>query len=50
MLQSSKEITQEVQMQVLWFLHSANRLMLTDICKKLHENSLSGFQVIMLSR
>ena len=49
-LQISKEITQKVQMQELWFLHSAHRLMLIDICKKLHENSLSGFQVIVLSR
>ena len=37
-------------MQELWFLHSAHRLMLIDICKKLHENSLSGFQVIVLTR
>ena len=30
-------------MQELWFLHSAHRLKLIDICKKLHENSLNGF-------
>ena len=34
-------------MQELWFLHSAHSLMLIDICKKLHENSLNGFQVIV---
>ena len=38
------------KMQELWFLHSAHRLMLIDICKKSHENSLSGFQVIVLTR
>ena len=32
-------------MQELWFLHSAHRLMLIDICKKLHEISLNSFQV-----
>ena len=34
----------------LWFLHSAHRLMLIDICKKLHENSLNSFQVIVLTQ
>ena len=33
-------------MQELWFLHSACRLMLIDIYKKFHEDSLNGFQVI----
>ena len=37
-------------MQESWFLHSAHRLMLIDICKKLHENSLNSFQVIVLTR
>ena len=37
-------------MQELWFLHSAHRLMLIDICKKLHENSLNSFQVIVLTQ
>ena len=33
-------------MQELWFLHSARRLMLTDIYMKYREDSLNGFQVI----
>ena len=33
-------------MQVLWFLRSACRLMLTDIYMKFHEDSLNSFQVI----
>ena len=34
----------------LLFLHPAHRLMLIDICKKLHENSLNSFQVIVLTQ
>ena len=37
-------------MQELWFLHFAHRLMLIDICKKLHENSFNSFQVIVLTQ
>ena len=33
-------------MHELWFLHSACRLILVDICKQIHEDSLKGFQVI----
>ena len=33
-------------MTQLLFLHSARRLMLVDTCIKLHEYSLSSFQVI----
>ena len=33
-------------MQELPFLHSARRLMLVDICMKLHVNSLYGLKVI----
>ena len=33
-------------MQKLWFLHSANHLMLTDIYMKFREDSLNSFQVI----
>ena len=40
------EITQEVYMQELWFLHSARRLMLVDICMKFHDASLYGLKVI----
>ena len=41
-----REITQKVQMQELWFLHSAHCLMLIDIYMKFYEDSLNGFQVI----
>ena len=34
-------------MQELWFLHSAHRLMLIDICVKFHKDSLNGFQSYM---
>ena len=44
------EITQEVLMQELWFLHSARRQMLIDIRIKLHKDSLYGFQVIVRTR
>ena len=37
-------------MQEIWFLHSARRLMLTDIYMKLCEDSLNGFQVIERTR
>ena len=37
-------------MQELPFLHSARRLMLIDICLKLHEDSLRGFQVTERTR
>ena len=37
-------------MQELPFLHSARRLMLIDICKKFHEDSLMGFQVTERTR
>ena len=45
-----REITQKVKMQELWFLHSACRLMLTDIYMKFREDSLNGFQVIERTR
>ena len=37
-------------MQVLWFLHSASRLILIDIYIKFFEDSLNGFQVIERTR
>ena len=37
-------------MQELPFLHSARRLMLTDICMKFREDSLRGFQVTERTR
>ena len=39
-LQSSKGHIPE-----LWFLHSAHRLMLVNICMKFHKDILNGFQV-----
>ena len=44
------EITQEVYMQKLWFLHSAYPLMLVDICMKFHDASLYGLKVIERTR
>ena len=37
-------------MQELWFLHSADRLLLVDIHMKISEDSLNGFQVIERTR
>ena len=37
-------------MTALQFLHSARRLMLVDTCIKFREYSLSGFQIIELTR
>ena len=33
-------------MQEVWFLHSANPLMLDDFCMKLHDASLKGLKII----
>ena len=48
--QSSREITHKVYMQELWFLHTAHRLMLIDICRRFHKDSLNCFQVIERTR
>ena len=45
-----KEITQNIKMQELPFLHSARRLMLVDICMKFHDASLYGLKVIVRTR
>ena len=37
-------------MQELRFLHSESRLILVDICIKIHEDSLKSFQVIEPTR
>ena len=44
------EVTQKVQMQELWFLHSARPPMLVDICMKFHDASLYGLKVIERTR
>ena len=42
-LQNSKEHNSKVEIQELWFLRSARRLMLVNICMKFHECNLNGF-------
>ena len=37
-------------MQELWFLHSAHRLMLVDICMQFHDACLYGLKVIERTR
>ena len=49
-LQSSKGQTQKVTIQQLWFLRSACRLMLVNICMKFHEGTLNGFWVTEQTR
>ena len=41
-----RDVTQKVSTQELWFLYSACRLMLVNICMKFHEDILNGFKVI----
>ena len=38
-----RDVIQKVSIQELWFLHSAWRLMLVNICMKFHEDILNGF-------
>ena len=40
-----QKVTQNVSIQELWFLRSACRLMLVNICMKFHEDTLNGFKV-----
>ena len=44
-----RDVTQ-VSIQELWFLHSACRLMLVNICMKFHEDTLNGFKVTERTR
>ena len=41
-LKVQREVTQKVSKQELWFLRSARRLMLVNICLKFHENTSVG--------
>ena len=41
-----RDLTQNVSIQELWFLHSACHLMLVNICMKFHEDILNGFKGI----
>ena len=45
-----RDVTQKVSIQELWFLHSACRLMLVNICMKFHEDTLNGFKVTEQTR
>ena len=45
-LKSSKDVTQKLSIQELWFLHSASRLMFVNICMMFHEDTLNGFKVM----
>ena len=40
-----RDVTQNVSIQELWFLCSARRLLLVNICMKFHEDILNGFKV-----
>ena len=40
-----RDVTKKVSLQELWFLRSAYRLMLVNICMKFHEDILNGFKV-----
>ena len=45
-----RAVTPKVSIQELWFLHSACRLMLVNICMKFHEDILNGFKVTERTR
>ena len=45
-----RDVTQSVSIQELWFLHSACRLMLVNICMKFHDGILNGFIVTERTR
>ena len=49
-LKSSKGCNQKVSMQELWFLRSASRLILANICMKFHEDTMIGFKVTEQTR
>ena len=40
-LKVQRNVTQKVSIQELWFLHSAHRLMLVNICLKFHEDTIT---------
>ena len=42
----SRAITPKVGKPDLWFIFSARRLMVFNVCVKFHENMSSGFKVI----
>ena len=44
------DVTQKVSIQELWFLHSACRLMLVNICMKFYEYILNSSEVIERTR
>ena len=43
-------ITKKIHKQELWFLHSACRLLVFNICMKFHEDILKSFKVIERTR
>ena len=45
-LKVQRDVTKKVSIQELWFLHSACRLRLVNICMKFQEEPLNGFKVI----
>ena len=45
-----KAITQKALLQELQFMNSACHLILVDICMKIHEDSLTTFQVVERTR
>ena len=49
-VKSSKGCNSKVSIQELWFLRSARRLMLVNICMKFHEDTLNSFKVIERTR
>ena len=45
-VKTHKTITPKVGKPELWFMRSARRLMVFNVCMKFHENMSSGFKLI----
>ena len=43
---TQRAITQKVEKTELWFMFSARRLIVFNVCMKFHENMSSGFKLM----
>ena len=49
-MNTQRAITPKVEKPELWFMCSARRLMVLNVCVKFHENMLSRFKVMERTR
>ena len=50
LINAQRAITPKVEKPELWFMCSAHRLMVFNVCVKFHENMSSGFKVMERTR